>query len=302
MYSSSEASNNLRATVRSPHVEIAMLKIGDFSKLSQVSLKALRFYDEIGLLKPSQTDRFSGYRYYTVDQLPRLNRILALKDLGFSLDQIGQILNEDLSVAELRGMLRLKKAEVEQVMENERVRLDRIEARLRQIEQENTMTKYDVVLKKIQPITVVSVRDVIPTYGDIGGLIEEVFAFVGKHGLQPAGAPFSIWHDHGFKETHVDAEMAVPVNAAMANALPAEGRVKISQMPEAEMACVIHQGRYDEFSLAYTAIGEWIEANDYRICGKNREIYLAGPESSPDPANYVTEIQFPVEKIAAGQQ
>jgi effector-binding domain-containing protein len=278
-----------------------MLKIGDFSKLSQVSIKTLRYYDEMGLLKPGQTDRFTGYRFYTVEQLPRLNRILALKDLGFSLDQIRQVLDEQPAPAELRGMLRLKKVEVEAEVEKERGRLERIETRLRQIEQEKTMSNYDVVLKKINPITVASARDILPGYGDIGRLIGEVFAFLGRRGWQPAGAPFTIWHDHGFKETKVDAELAVPVNDAVAGALTGDGKVKISHMPEAQMACVIHKGPYTDFGLAYAALGAWVESNGFRICGPNREIYLAGPESASEPANYVTEIQFPVEKITGGQ-
>ncbi len=279
-----------------------MLKIGDFSKLSQISIKTLRFYDEKGLLKPGQTDRFTGYRYYSVDQLPRLNRILALKDLGFSLEQIRQAMTENLTTVELRGMLRLKRAEAEQAVEKERGRLERIEARLRQIEQEKTMSKYDVVLKKINSITVVSARDVIPAYGDIGRLIGEVFTFLGKRGVQPAGAPFAIWHDHGYKDTRVDAELAVPVNDAAAGALVDEGNIKIYRMPEEQMACVVHQGSYSDFGLAYGALGEWVETNGYRICGANREIYLSGPESSKDPAYYITEIQFPVEKVKAGQE
>lgn len=274
-----------------------MLKIGDFSKLSQVSIKTLRYYDEMGLLKPGQTDRFTGYRYYSVAQLPRLNRILALKDLGFSLEQIRQVITEDLTTAELRGMLRLKMAEVEQAVEEERGRLERIEARLRQIEQENRMTSYDVVLKKIEPVTVASARDVIPDYGAIGQLIGTVFACLGRHGIQPAGAPFTIWHDHGFKDTNVDAELAVPVSAAAAGAFPGDAQVKISHLPAAEMACVIHHGSYDDFGQAYQAIGAWIDSNGYRICGANREVYLSGPEGGPNSANYVTEIQFPVEKV-----
>jgi len=98
-------------------------------------VKTLRYYDEIGLLKPAQVDRFTGYRYYSEDQLPRLNRILALKDLGLSLEQIGRLLDDDLPPAQLRGMLRLKQAEIQQCVEEEQARLARVEMRLRQIEQ-----------------------------------------------------------------------------------------------------------------------------------------------------------------------
>ncbi len=89
-----------------------MLKIGDFAKLTRLSVQTLRYYDDLGLLKPVEVDRYTGYRYYTYDQLPRLNRILALKDLGLSLEQVGRLLAEDLPAAELRGMLRLKRAEL----------------------------------------------------------------------------------------------------------------------------------------------------------------------------------------------
>jgi len=124
-----------------------MIRIGDFSKLSRVSIKTLRYYDEMGLLKPIQVDRFTGYRYYEFDQLPQLYRILALKDLGFSLEEIGHFLDSDLSVEQMRGMLKLRQAEIRQQMEAEAERLERVERWLREIEQEDSMSKYDVVIK-----------------------------------------------------------------------------------------------------------------------------------------------------------
>ena len=108
-----------------------MFKIGDFSRLAQVSVKTLRYYDRLGLLTPAWIDRYSGYRYYTAGQLPRLNRILALKDLGFSLDQVKRLLQDDLPVAELRGMMRMKQLELEGQLREEQARLERVENRLR---------------------------------------------------------------------------------------------------------------------------------------------------------------------------
>src|SRR5512136_705220 len=128
-----------------------MIKIGDFSKLSFVSVRTLRYYEEMGLLKPVEVDRFTGYRYYSFDQLPRLNRILALKDLGFSLEQIAQLLDEGLPPDQIRGMLRMRQTEMRQQAEEERARLARVEARLRQIEQEGKMPTHEVVIKKIEP-------------------------------------------------------------------------------------------------------------------------------------------------------
>ena len=113
-----------------------MFKIGEFSKLSHVTVKTLRYYDKIGLLKPAEVDRFTSYRYYSASQLPRLNRILALKDLGLSLDQIARLLDHDLPPDQIRGMLRLKQVELQEQLEEEQARLARVEQRLSQIEQE----------------------------------------------------------------------------------------------------------------------------------------------------------------------
>ena len=99
-----------------------MFKIGDFSRLSCVPVKTLRYYDELGLLRPAHVDRFTGYRYYAIDQLPRLNRILALKDLGFSLDQTIQLLNDELTPAQMREILRMKQAELHQRVRDEQAR------------------------------------------------------------------------------------------------------------------------------------------------------------------------------------
>ena len=133
-----------------------MIRIGDFSKLSRVSVKTLRFYDEMGLFKPVCVDRATSYRFYEFDQLPRLHRILALKDLGFSLEEIGQLLAGTLSAEQMRGMLKLRQAEIRQRVQEEAQRLERVEARLRQIEQEEGMSKYDVVIKPIEPLRVAS--------------------------------------------------------------------------------------------------------------------------------------------------
>jgi DNA-binding transcriptional MerR regulator len=139
-----------------------MLKIGDFSRLSQVSVKTLRYYDEVGLLKPTQLDQASGYRYYSVAQLRQLHRILALRDLGFSLDQIADVLEGEPSTEELRGMLRLRRAEQQQRLLREQECLDRVEALLQLIHQENTMNTDAVIIKDTNPLRFASIRKTIP--------------------------------------------------------------------------------------------------------------------------------------------
>jgi effector-binding domain-containing protein len=268
-----------------------MLKIGDFSKLSQVSVKTLRYYDEIGLLKPVESDRFTGYRYYSMDQLPRLNRILALKDLGLSLDQIGQMLNSELSADQIKGMLKLRCAEIQQNLEDEQTRLTRVEARLRQIEMEGNMPKYEIVIKKVEPQLIASVRDIVPTYPDVGRLYGELMPQLGRYGA--GGLSAAIWHDEGYKDHDIDAEAVIFIKSR----IPEDGRVKVRELSAATVASIVHNGPYNTLQLAYDAIGKWIEANGYHITGAPREIYLYCPEPvrQDDPA-YVTEIQFPVEK------
>ena len=126
-----------------------MIKIGDFSKLAHISIKALHHYDTLGLLKPVHVDRFSGYRYYEIGQLSRINRILALKDLGLSLEQVTELLREDLSVAEMRGMLRLKQMDLSIRIEEEQARLLRVEQRLRQLEMDGSLQHSEIALKEL---------------------------------------------------------------------------------------------------------------------------------------------------------
>jgi effector-binding domain-containing protein len=269
-----------------------MIKIGHFSRISQVPVKTLRYYDEVGLLKPVEVDRFTGYRYYSFDQLRQLNRILALKDLGFSLEQISKLLSQDLPVAELRGMLRMKQEELRQRLQDELARLERVEARLKQLEQEIGMPDYDVVLKKVEPILVAGVRDIIPTYPEQGHLWEKLESYLGQQKVTPVGACFTIYYAD---EPEIDAEVCEPLEYD----IPASASILVHQLPAIEtMASMIHHGPFITLNQAYTALLKWIEVNGYRITGPAREIYLEPPAtagSQTDPST-VTEIQFPVEK------
>jgi DNA-binding transcriptional MerR regulator len=282
-----------------------MFKIGDFSRLTQITIKTLRYYDELGLLKPTQVDRFTGYRYYSIDQLPRLNRILALKDLGLSLEQITQLLENDLPPAQIRGILRLKQVELRQHIKEEQARLARVEARLNYMEQENQMPAYEVILKKIEPQRVVALREIIPTYADQGALWEELDAYLARHKLTPIGPCLTVYYDPEYKERDTDVEVCEPVGGSARS----EGRVAVLELPGVEtMACIIHHGNFDTISQTYGALTTWVETNGYRITGPNREVYLRAVADLPsdvaypaafltnDPNDRLTEIQFPVEK------
>src|SRR5215211_1602284 len=158
-----------------------MIKIGEFSKLVQVPVATLRYYDQVGLLKPVEVDRFTGYRYYSASQLPRLHRILALKGLGFSLEQIGAVLDEGLTPEQIRGMLRLRHAQISQQLADAHSQLVAVEVRLQQIEREEQLSAYDVMLKRVEPLLVASVRSILPNHSAVGALFGEVYAAIGSH-------------------------------------------------------------------------------------------------------------------------
>jgi effector-binding domain-containing protein len=270
-----------------------MFKIGDFSKLSQISIKALRHYDQMGLLKPVRIDPFTGYRYYSASQLPRLNRILAFKDLGFSLEQIVQLLNDPVPLAQIRGMLRLKQAELQQRIELEKSRLMRVEARIKLVEQEGTMPNYEVIVKKAEPIRVASIREILPNYSAIGQLFNELMSHLPRHGIAKFDYCAAIWHDPDYKESDVDGEAVVSIDRSV----PETDRLKIYDLPGYDaIACIIHQGSYRTLSESYKNLLTWIETNGSQIIGPNREIYIQGGQEQ-DNESYVTEIQFPVKKF-----
>jgi DNA-binding transcriptional MerR regulator len=273
-----------------------MIKIGDFARLSQISVVTLRHYDDIGLLKPVEVDRFTGYRYYSLAQLPRLNRILALKDLGFSLDQIGQVLEGELTLEQLRGMLTLKRAEVEQQVAQEQARLARIEARLRQIEVEDMMPDYEVVLKTVPPLLIASRTVTIPTNDQVPQYLDaaygEVWEHINKHGAKSASpCSLAVWHQPAEVLANEQAEAAVPVDRA----IPSSDRVQVYELPQTLVASVVHHGDFEDFQQGHKALLKWIEDNGYRSLGHYRELYI-----QHDPANLAnsaTEIQYPVEKV-----
>ena len=265
------------------------LKIGEFARIGQVTVQTLRYYEDMDLLRPAAVDAFTGYRYYMLEQLPRLHRILALKDLGLSLAEITQFLAEDLPMAEMRGMLLLKQTEMRKQVQEQLNRLDRIDARLRMLEQNNAPVQYEVVLKRIEPLRVVSSRGVIPSYWEETPLWMDLFARLERAGLKPAGPCLTVYHAG---EPEIDAEVCAPVDG---DADP--GILTIQELPAVErMACAIHHGPFTGLAAAYAALLTWIDCNGYRIGGPDREVYLRLPEGcnfGGDP-KAVTELQVPV--------
>lgn len=273
-----------------------MIKIGDFSHLSQVPVKTLRYYDEIGLFKPAQIDPFTNYRYYTLDQLPRLNRILALKELGLSLEQIAQMLHDELTPEQIRGMFKLKQAELQQHIQSEQEKLARLESRLRQIEMEGKMSEFDAVIKHIDAQRVISFRQVVPDGSGISQLLSQVFGVVFTSGIKFTGPPITMYHSH---ENGFDTELVFPVDESFSGELPSVGgtQMTLHVIPAQTVASTIHHGSYETIAETYNALSQWVSAQGYDYVGPIREIYLTSPGDTPNPADYLTEVQIPVEKV-----
>jgi len=268
-------------------------RIGQFSKISRLPVKTLRFYDDIGLLKADHVDPYTGYRYYDLSQLTRVNRILALKDLGLSLEQTATMLDKGLTVEQLKVLLRRKRAELTQNVLEVEDRLARIEARLRQIEIEGIMPEYDITVKEIQPLKVASVRGVLPTYAQQGHLWAVLEKEMAKQGIRPTGPCFTSYLNNEYREHDIDAEVCYPIEGEFVGS----EKMEIKMLPGGLWADTIHHGPLATLSSAYGILFKWIEANGYRITDPEREIYLkvSEPVRQNDPG-YLTEIQFPVER------
>ncbi len=274
--------------------EVFVYRIGEFSKICRVPVSALRYYSDRGLLPPIEVDPGSGYRYYAASQLPRLNRILALKDLGLSLDEIASILNDELSSAELRGMLRLKRAEMSRAVAEQQAQLARVENRLRLIEGEGDMPDYEIVLKELEPVHVLSLREIAPQPEHVGAMIGDGFAALMPVGIMPTAPCFSLYHDPEFKPDHIDVEIAFPVASEVTTAPETPGGRSFSHriVPGGKAAVTIHQGPYETIDQAYAAMGSWLDSHDLRMAGPPQEAYLTAPD---DPSGPITEIRFPVQ-------
>ena len=279
------------------HNQEKMFKIGDFSKISRISVKTLRYYDEIGLLKPIGIDRFTRYRYYSFEQMPILYRILGLKELGFTLEQVARLLQGDLSPEQVQKMLEARRAEItQQVVENQ-TQLKRLEARIRQIESEGKMPKYEVLIKQVDPLWVASMSGTIPSYEEsesiFDRLFDEVYAYVSHHGVRNPGAGIAMYHEQQGTNECIKVEALAP----LPERIPSSPTVQVYRLPGLETAAsVVHHGPFSEFGEAYQALLAWIGANDYRVSGPAREIYLRYQRGG-DQNHYVTEIQFPIQKI-----
>jgi DNA-binding transcriptional MerR regulator len=292
-----------------------MLKIGDFSRLARVTIKALRYYDELGLLKPARIDSFTGYRYYSADQLPRLNRIIALKDIGLSLEEIARLLQDNVSISHILDLLYTKQEALKQRLEDESERLKRVEDWIVEVENENKLPAYEIILKKIPPVRVVSARVMIPnTFNPkpvhnkalpvLTAMVDHIF----RSNAQIIGPLIGIYDGEIAGVEEFDLEFALPVSQVV----PSRDEFQYKELPGYDQAVTtIHKGSVNSGAPVNIALAKWFETNDYQIIGPRREILLidyriVGPDreiiysdtrSSSLPDKFVVEIQVPVARV-----
>jgi len=276
-----------------------MFTVGEFSKLAQVSKRLLRYYDEIGLFKPIHTDTTSGYRFYSAEQMPELNRILALKELGLSLDQIRRMMADEISTDEMQGMLLLKKSEIEQQLRAEMERIRKIESRLQFIRDDEEGKPLNVILKSSPAQPVLSTRRIIADFADAVEAFEQIRAAL-PLGSTTYGMNFCICHSEHGADENLDMEMGCLVDAKSHESITLrdDSQLEYRVLPAAEMmATTIVTGALETIYRGYADIALWVERNGYRINGIAREITLQ-PAMSIDGSGLITEIQVPVEPIS----
>jgi DNA-binding transcriptional MerR regulator len=265
--------------------KIAGMLISEFARLGQVSVRMLRHYDAIGLLSPSRLESGGGYRSYSPDQLQTLNRIVALKDLGFTLDQVGRLLHDDLDVGELRGMLRLKRAQLENEARAVETRLAAVETRLRMIEKENTMSP-DYVVKTVPSMRLVA-RTATVDADRLGEHIEPMFEAVAA-GLRNICGTLSM-PIATYAETETGG--GGPANRGRLRQLDHLGAFR--RAARIGVADDDIYGPMTRIQESWQDLHRWVIDNGYNFAGPSREFYVRA--ESDDQADWVTELQQPVE-------
>lgn len=271
-----------------------MLRIGDFSKLSRISIRMLRHYDEIGLLVPKNIDNFTKYRYYSEAQLPVVNRITSLKDMGFKLAVISEILSNYSDPNTLLQFLLIKQKEILVQSEETKHRLSLLETAIKRLKEDNTTMNYNVTLKELPEREVASVRKNIPTYADEGMLwnilMKETAHLSIKDG-EPCYA-LAVFHDDEYKETDVDVEVQKSIKGRYENTenvvFKTEGAVQI--------ASATYKGSYEKITEVNECVANWVKNNKYEFDGSPFSIYHVSPHETQNPEEFVTEVCYPVKK------
>lgn len=288
-----------------------MLKIGEFSRLSQVTIKTLHHYDELDLIKPAHIDPVTNYRFYTVEQLPRIHRIMALKEMGLSLEQIGIMLEKELSTEEMRGMLRFKQSEIQQEMREAQRQLAMVEFRLRMIEAEINFPELDVVIKRLDAMRFLSFFDgphPTLTMAELLAHRETVASILRKAieagVIQHTGVSIDVFHGETIIPFHSpdirerQHEILIGVTAAQGSVtLEGIGQLTVRDEPAVETAATLFLEPTSDpagFVEKSTLLRRWAIMHGYRPHDLMRFFHYRGPLQTNEGAEFIIEAQLPV--------
>lgn len=268
-----------------------LYRIGLFAGVNRVTIKALRHYDEQGLLVPAYVDLESGYRYYSSSQFADLHQILALKNMGFSLDEIREIQNGKSE----KELLRVKKAQILTEISELTVKLAQVESYLNDDRMDPSA---HVLVKSIPEVTVASVQKTIESYDELFDIMLQMGEEMEKTGCICAEPDYCFTHylEQGFSKEQICIETCQSVVRAEDDT----DLLKFKVLPKVEQAaCIFHKGYYDDFPQSYVKILKYIEENGYEICGNIRECYIDGVWNKESPRDWLSEIQIPVQKVCS---
>jgi DNA-binding transcriptional MerR regulator len=263
------------------------MRIGDFARLGNVSLRTLRFYGQAGLLRPAHVNPDNGYRHYDPRQLAQLHQIRMFQEMGLSLLEIRELLRRRLTAGELRELFRERRAALLRGMQEDAGRLARIDARLCALERKRSGASPEVLLRQTQPVWVVSLREKIHRYEEAEEMFEEVERRVGA--AHVSGERAALWHSCANEGPMIDCE----VLRFLKQPVSTRGILRTFQLPAATVASVFHLGGDQTLEDSYRALGTWLASSGFRLCGPKLEIYWVEARSGAEVES-VTEIQFPV--------
>ncbi|NTW96617.1 MAG: MerR family transcriptional regulator [Erysipelotrichaceae bacterium] len=281
-----------------------MLKIGDFSRIGQVSIRMLRHYDQIGLLKPDLIDESTGYRSYSIDQLPRLNRIIFLKDMGFSLIEVSHLVDEHLSLDKMKAMMIKRKQDLLLEINEAHLNLNSVSERLNAIENESKLPDYDIVIKRSEGLVIASLRSIVPNLKDMASycasMYGNLYKTLGELKINPSGPELTLYYNQEYSEENLDMEVAVGLKADERELiLLRKSDLKLRELPSEEtVASLLYSGPFEGMELAIVELLKWIALNGWEINGELRELHLMGkahPEETCVP-KAVIEFQMPIRK------
>lgn len=271
-----------------------MLKIGMFSKLSRVSIRMLRYYDDQGLLAPVRIDPFTGYRYYSEEQLRTAERIAALREMGFGLAGVKALLAAESDRALWEEALVRQRVILQEQEREARARLLLLENTLDRLRKDEKPMEYPVTIKELPSRYVASVRRRIPNYWheqELWTALNEETAGMNLQTGEPCYA-MAVFHDREYVEENPDVEIQIAVKGEY----PDTASVKFKTVPAMRTASATFKGSYEQEPEVIQTVAKWVRDNGYEFDGPSFSIYHVSPHDTQNPEEYVTEVCFAVRK------